>query len=204
MKPQSRLKLLIKVVNRALELPRASRFALAMDLVDAVDRLGFAEVLALEGLTFARTDDVHNDARINAQKLFRWLGQYENQHAQADRLFYVEVALLAALPEDLRLLYLNELYAPLRVTVVADQSCDGKVVNVLNMAAMLTKENSEAQVAVIHLGTEPNREQLEAAHRELRESAASTTASMAALELAYPFLAQKVGLRSTEQMKDVG
>lgn len=204
MKPQSRLKLLIKVVNRALELPRASRFALAMDLVDAVDRLGFAEVLALEGLTFARTDDVHNDARINAQKLFRWLGQYENQHAQADRLFYVEVALLAALPEDLRLLYLNELYAPLRVTVVADHCCDGKVVNVLNMAAMLTKENSEAQVAVIHLGTEPNREQLEAAHRELRESAASTTASMAALELAYPFLAQKVGLRSTEQMKDVG
>ncbi|ABE56542.1 hypothetical protein Sden_3266 [Shewanella denitrificans OS217] len=185
----SRLSLLMKTIHRALELPKMTRFALAMDFVAAVERLGFTEVLADEGISFARSQDVHNDARVNAQKLFRWLGQYEGQHPQAERLFHVEQALVAALPAHLRTQYLNDVFSCVGVTVIADQVTDGAVFKVSEMAASLTKENSEAQVAVIHLGNEPQREQLIAAHRELKESAATTQASMAALELAYPYLA---------------
>lgn len=204
MKPQSRLNLLMKTIHRVLELPKMSRFGLAMDFVDAVDRLGLNEVLAAEGINFARTDDVHNNARVNAQKLFRWLGQYEGQHPQVERLFYVEQALVAALPEHLRVQYLNDVFGCTGVTVIADSIRDGHVLRVVDMAATLTKENSEAQVAVIHLGTEPSREQLMTAHRELRESAATTQASMTALELAYPFLANKHELRKSERVADVG
>ncbi|MCS6179776.1 hypothetical protein [Shewanella baltica] len=192
-KKDSRLNLLMKTIHRVLELPKMTRFALAIDFVTAVERLGLSEVLAAEGISFASTQDVHNDARINAQKLFRWLGQYEGQHPQADRLFHVEQALVAALPEHLRVQYLNDVFGCTGVTVIADRMNDGHVLHVADMAASLTKENAEAQVAVIHLGSEPKREQLVAAHRELKESAATTQASMAALELAYPYLASHGG-----------
>ena len=192
-KKDSRLNLLMKTIHRVLELPKMTRFALAIDFVEAVERLGLSEVLAAEGISFASTQDVHNDARINAQKLFRWLGQYEGQHPQADRLFHVEQALVAALPEHLRVQYLNDVFGCTGVTVIADRMNDDHVLHVADMAASLTKENAEAQVAVIHLGIEPKREQLVAAHRELKESAATTQASMAALELAYPYLASHGG-----------
>lgn len=192
-KNDSRLNLLMKTIHRVLELPKMTRFALAIDFVAAVERLGLSEVLAAEGISFASTQDVHNDARINAQKLFRWLGQYEGQHPQADRLFHVEQALVAALPEHLRVQYLNDVFGCTGVTVIADRMSDGHVLHVADMAASLTKENAEAQVAVIHLGPAPKREQLVAAHRELKESAATTQASMAALELAYPYLASHGG-----------
>ncbi|MCU8061690.1 hypothetical protein L5L91_13180 [Shewanella sp. SM55] len=192
-KKDSRLNLLMKTIHRVLELPKMTRFALAIDFVEAVERLGLSEVLAAEGISFASTQDVHNDARINAQKLFRWLGQYEGQHPQADRLFHVEQALVAALPEHLRMQYLNDVFGCTGVTVIADRMSVGHVLHVADMAASLTKENAEAQVAVIHLGCEPKREQLVAAHRELKESAATTQASMAALELAYPYLASHGG-----------
>ncbi|MCU8062520.1 hypothetical protein ACQKC1_16890 [Shewanella baltica] len=192
-KNDSRLNLLMKTIHRVLELPKMTRFALAIDFVAAVERLGLSEVLAAEGISFASTQDVHNDARINAQKLFRWLGQYEGQHPQVDRLFHVEQALVAALPEHLRVQYLNDVFGCTGVTVIADRMNDGHVLHVADMAASLTKENAEAQVAVIHLGPAPKREQLVAAHRELKESAATTQASMAALELAYPYLASHGG-----------
>jgi hypothetical protein len=200
MKTQSRLSLLMKTIHRVLELPKMNRFGLAMDFVAAVDRLGLNEVLATEGISFARTDDVHNDARVNAQKLFRWLGQYEGQHPQAERLFHVEQALVAALPEHLRVQYLNDVFGCTGVTVIADSMRDSYVLKSVDMAATLTKENSEAQVAVIHLGDAPSREQLITAHRELKESAATTQASMQVLELAYPYLAVPVGSRMSEKV----
>ncbi|MCU8000186.1 hypothetical protein [Shewanella sp. SM95] len=204
----SRLNLLMKSIHRVLELPKMNRFALAMDFVAAVDRLGLNDVLATEGISFARTHDVHNDARVNAQKLFRWLGQYEGQHPQADRLFHVEQALVAALPEHLRVQYLNDVFGCAGVTVIADQVTDGHVLHVADMAAQLTKENSEAQIAVIHLADAPKREDLLKAHRELKESAATTNGSIAALELAHPFLARSgcadksssIELRKSEQV----
>lgn len=200
----SRLSLLMKTIHRALELPKMNRLALAMDVVAAVDRLGLAEVLAAEGITFARTDDVHNNARVNAQKLFRWLGHYEAHHPMADQLFYIEQALVAALPEHLRVQYLNDVFGCAGVTVIADRMSDGHVLHVADMAAQLTKENAEAQVAVIHLVANPSKDEVLRAYKELKESAATTQGSMAALELAYPFLANKTELRKCERVADVG
>ena len=193
MKTQSRLALLMKVVHRVLELPRMTRFAFAMDVVTAVERLGLKVLLANEGITFAQTDDVHNDARVNAQKLFRWLGQYEGQHPIVDRLFYVEQAIVAAMPVHLRMQYLNDVYSHSGVTIVADQRGTSSGLKPIDMAASLTKENAEAQVAVIQLGSAPSRDQVMNAHRELKESAAISQASMTLLENEFPFLCNKHG-----------
>ena len=186
MKTQSRLDLLMRVIHRVLELPRMTKLAFAMDVVASVERLGMKGLLADEGITFANTGDVHNDARVNAQKLFRWLGQYEGQHPIVERLFYVEQAILGAMPVHLRMKYLNDVYGCVGVTVVADQRPGNSVLKPVDMAVSLTKENSEAQVAVIHLGMAPSREQVTTAHRELKESAATTLASMALLEQEFP------------------
>ncbi|MFT6910060.1 MAG: hypothetical protein ACJAS1_006788, partial [Oleiphilaceae bacterium] len=125
MKQRSRLDLLMKAINAWLELPKVSRSAMATAVVQAVDDLKLATVLAKEGIAFTYSDDIFNDARVNAQKIFRWLGQYEGQHAVPERLFHVEQALLAAMPVELRIGYLNDVYGMVGVTVVVDYVGDG-------------------------------------------------------------------------------
>lgn len=188
MNQKSRLDLLMVAMHRWLELPKVSRRALAVAVVEASEQLGFTARLAAEGISFAKTADPYNDGRINAQKLFRWLGQYEENHPMPDRLFHVEQVLLAAMPTHLRLAYLNDVYAPCGVTVVADSYRDAVSISSSQMAAALTKENSEAQVAVITLGVTPNRQQVTNCHRELRESRATTQASIDLLESQFPYL----------------
>lgn len=190
-KRDSHLSLLMRTIHRVLELPKMSGFSLAMDFVAAVERLELTEVLAAEGISFARTDDKHNNARVNAQKLFRWLGEYGGQYPQVDRLFHIEQALVAALPEPLRVQYLNDVFGCTGVTVIADRMTDAHVLHVADMAASITKENAEAQVSVIHLEPNPSKEFVLHAYCELKELAATTLDSMAALELAYPFLVEK-------------
>ena len=191
MKQVSRLNLLMKAINAWLELPKVSRSVLATAVVQAVDDLKLATVLAKEGITFTYSDDIYNDARVNAQKIFRWLGQYEGQHAVPERLFHVEQAILAAMPVELRIRYLNDVYNIVGVTVVVDLVSDGLSLSTSDMAATLTKENCDAQVAVIHLGINPSRHQVETAYRELRESRAVTSMSLDVLERTYPYLANK-------------
>jgi hypothetical protein len=190
MKQRSRLDLLMKAINAWLELPKVSRSAMATAVVQAVDDLKLATVLAKEGITFTYSDDIFNDARVNAQKIFRWLGQYEGQHAVPERLFHVEQALLAAMPVELRIGYLNDVYGMVGVTVVVDYVGDGMSLSAYDMAATLTKENCDAQVAVIHLGINPSRHQVETAHLELRESRAVTSMSLDILEKHYPYLTE--------------
>ena len=191
MKQVSRLTLLMKAINKWLELPKVSRSALATAVVQAVDDLKMVSVLAKEGISFTYSDDIYNDSRVNAQKIFRWLGQYADQHAVPERLFYVEQAILAAMPVDLRIGYLNDVYNMVGVTVVVDHVSDGLSLSTSDMAATLTKENSDAQIAVIRLGVEPSRFEVEQAYRELRESRGTTQAAMDAFERNYPYLVEK-------------
>ncbi|MCG9697448.1 hypothetical protein [Shewanella sp. Isolate11] len=191
MKTRSRLEILIHIIHRLLELPRMNRLTFAMDVVEQVDRLGLADMLAAEGISFVRSGNVHHDARVNAQKLFRWLGQYEGQHPIVDRLFYVEQAVVSALPIELRLQYLNDVFGIVGVTVVEDGRSDGRAITAAEMAVALTKENSEAQCAVISLGVAPTRQQVLSAYQELKESSATTQASMRLLELEYSYLNNK-------------
>ncbi|MDP5145492.1 hypothetical protein ORI98_03440 [Shewanella sp. ULN5] len=188
MKQVSRLDLLMKAINAWLELPKVSRSALATAVVQAVDELKLATVLAKEGITFTHSDDIYNDARVNAQKIFRWLGQYADQNAVPERLFFVEQALLAAMPVDLRIGYLNDVYNMVGVTVVVDHVSDGLALSSNDIAATLTKENCEAQIAVIRLGVAPTRHEIEQAYRELRESRGTTQAAMDVFERSYPYL----------------
>lgn len=191
MKHHSRLDHLMMAINRWLELPRVSRSIVANEIVQTVARLDLKEKLELEGISFNYSDDLYNDSRVNAQKIFRWLGQYEGLHAFPDRLFFLEQAILAAMPKHLRLSYLNEVYGMVGVTVVADHYGDAVVLKTADIAASLTKENSEAQIAIIRLGSDPTRDAVTEAYRELRESRGTTQAAMNLLEREFTYLQDK-------------
>lgn len=190
MKQRSRLDLLVSAINQWLEQPKASRSKITAEIVQAVEDCGLTDQLNNEGITFNRSDDLYNDMRVNAQKIFRWLGQYEGTHAFPDRLFHLEQAILAAMPEDIHLNYLNEVYGVVGVVVCTRQSSQEDI-DATRMAASLTKEQMEAQVSVIELGTSPGFDAAKKAHREVAEAMATGAAVLGELERTFPDLAGK-------------
>ncbi|MCU8086851.1 hypothetical protein [Shewanella sp. SM21] len=198
MKHKSRLDLLMVAIHRWLEMPKVSRSIIASEIVTAANELGLMPLLANEGISFNSTSDPYNDSRVNAQKIFRWLGQYQETHAMPERLFHVEQAILAAMPQPLKLNYLNAVYGMVGVTVVADHGFSRYEINTAALAITLTKENSEAQVAVIQLGNSPSRDEVVTAYRELTESRGTTQAALDLLEKHYPFVGNKAGLKAVE------
>lgn len=189
MKQESRLQLLTNAINRWLELPRTSRATICTEIVQAVDDLGLNDVLGADGITFNKTDDVYNDARVNAQKIFRWLGQYEGQHAFTDRLFCIEQAILYAMPRDIALQYLHDVYGMCGVYIGVN--VPHGAIGADAIAAAITKENAEAQISVIQLGDRPSEIAIRNAYRELKESVGTTLAALDALEIKYPLLKLK-------------
>ncbi|MBU6956072.1 hypothetical protein [Hahella sp. HN01] len=190
MKQQSRLKLLMSAVNRWLEQPKASRAIICGEIVQAANDCGLSEILKNEGITFNQSDDLYNDLRVNAQKIFRWLGQYDGIHAFLDRLWCLEPAIVAAMPEALRLSYLNDVFGVTGVVVCSRQvSCEH--IDATRMAACLTKEQMEAQVSVIELGIHPDLESARRAYQEVSEAVATGAAVLGELERTYPELNYK-------------
>ena len=195
MNKQSRLKHLNIAINRWLELPKASQAKICEEIIQSAHAMGLTNVLAEEGITFNHTDDVYNDMRINAQKIFRWLGRGDC-HAMPDRLFHLEPAILAAMPDELKLTYLHEVYGQTGVVICPRQESD-KVMNSAHMAASLIKEQMEAQLSVVELGADPSFEKAKRAHKEVSEAVATGTEALNSLEQAHPGLAQKKPVRLT-------
>ncbi|WP_104403497.1 hypothetical protein [Vibrio penaeicida] len=188
MKQQSRLRLLNSAINNWLELPKTSRATITAEIIEVVERIGLTSVLEEQGITFNQSDDIYNDMRVNAQKLFRWLGHYDGIHDFKDRIWDIEQAIVAALPCDIRIQYLNDVYA-LPDLYIGTTSQQKDHLNCDRIAASLTKENMEAQLSVIELRDNPESSpSIYKAHRELKESVATTLAAIDVLEHHYPEL----------------
>lgn len=170
-------------VNRWLEQPKASRSKITAEIVQSAEDCGLTEQLANEGITFNSTDDIYNDMRVN-------VGHYEGIHPFHDRLWHIEVAILGAMPEALRLNYLNDVYGVIGALVCARQQ-NGQNIDATRMAASLTKEQMEAQISVIELGYRPDLHAAKTAYREVSEAVATGTAVLAELERTFPELSGK-------------
>jgi len=186
MKLSSRLDLLMIAINRCLETPRFNRSMLCGEVIEAIKKLNLVDVLEREGITFNTSDDLFNDMRVNAQKLFRWLGQYEGQHAFPDRLFHLEQAIVAAMPEHIRLDYLNSVYNMVDVIVCLRSKATLTTGTAQEIISSSVKESSEAHVALIGLESNPTDNQILAAYKEAGESAVAATNTVGYLENTYP------------------
>ncbi|WP_163836840.1 toxin YdaT domain-containing protein [Spartinivicinus ruber] len=188
---QSRFCLIQKYVNRWLSLPKLNRAILTDKVVTAFFNLNLDQILTDESIKFKTTNDEDciNAMRVNSQKLFRWLGYYEEQPPSIEKLLHLEPAIVAAMPNDLKIAYLNEVYAGSDVYIGVKQgnepkSGGGGCIN--QVAASITKENSEAQIAVFQLGSNPTIEQIKNTYRELAESVGTTLGAIEYLENKFP------------------
>ncbi|BDM64569.1 hypothetical protein NFHSH190041_20210 [Shewanella sp. NFH-SH190041] len=182
----SRIDLLNRYVQKWLEMPRMTRAKLADQVVDAYFTLGFDEHLQHTGIKWCLGgDDFEKDMRHNQQKLFRWLGLYEECKSSPANLFYVEQVIVAAMPAELKTGYLNEVYMCSGVAVARKAPAKRETLDVTELAMKLIKESGEAQMAALNLGVNPTKESLITALREISESEAACAEARRAITEHY-------------------
>lgn len=177
---QNRLAVLRRYLDSWAARPRCGRAVVAEIVVEAFKVYEYAEHLAGTGVEFTHSDDVAHDMRVHGQKLWRWIGAFEDCKPQPDKLFYVEQAVVAAMPEDLRTRYLSEVYQHADLCICMTQ--DAPAADAASMIRSLIKENAEAQIAVSTITSHSTHHEIHEAIRELRESEAISASAIRALE----------------------
>lgn len=183
-----RLGLLNKHISRWLERNGVSQSVVAQEIVEEFRRVGLDKTLQIEDIFFMNTDDVFTDVNTNRQKIFRWLGLLDNGSKKSvGRLFLVEQAIVGAMPTEIRLDYLNEVFSD-SCTCFSTDSMDRSYSKLdrSQVAESMIKEGSEAQIALLRLGENPSSEQVKEAYIELKESVATNLEVLDLIEEKYP------------------
>ena len=177
----TRYSLIQNYINRWLGLPGLTRTILTDRVVTAFNDLHLDHILNDHGVKFKTTNcmNCEEPMRVNAQKFFRWLGFKGEQYQSEEKILHLEPAIVAAMPNDIKIAYLNEVYAGTGVYIGVRQGDEPDLEGngggcIYKMVASITKENSEAQVAVVQLGSNPTADQIKETYRELKESAGTT------------------------------
>jgi len=152
-----------------------SREAFAIEVMGAHQEMGGEST---SGVEFTFTGDAYDRAKKAAQKLFRWLDAGDTLPAN------MVPSILVALPLDVRLHCLNQMFRPLGAEArslepVAPARFDGMV----HLQAMV-KEGGEAKSAVIAAISSPTPDTLKTAIKELSESIEADTAAKRSAEAA--------------------
>lgn len=169
-----------------------SREAVAVCVTEAHDAIG-AE--AVTGIGFdSAGKDCYTRAKTAAQKLYRWLGGDDEQEAKLPANMLPTI--LAAMPMEQRLDFLNQVLCPLGVEAraISREAVGG--LDVSRHLRTVMKEGSEAQMALVTLNPDASEAELLAAASELVESAQASEAAACALKVAIA-ARQAVGRAST-------
>jgi len=150
-----------------------SREAVAAMVMDAHAALGGE---AVTGVDFSFVGDTYTQAKKGAQKLFRWLDVDGTLPAGMVQ------SILAALPLDVRLHCLNQMFRPLGVEVRARESVTPGCFDGFSHLRSMIKEASEAQTAVVLATNEPSIANLVAAIKEVREEVEASESTLVDLE----------------------
>ncbi|BCE02941.1 hypothetical protein [Marinicellulosiphila megalodicopiae] len=177
-----RLVILNKHIQKWLDLPGINQSLVAQSIVEEFKRTNLDSELQIEDIFFMNTGDVFADVNTNRQKIFRWLGVMDNGAKRSPaRLFFVEQGIVGAMPEDIRISYLNEVYKDSTACFsTANVNKGDSKLNRFAITESMIKESTEAQLAVLQLGDNPTNQQLHKAEIELREDIAT---KLEALEL---------------------
>lgn len=181
-KSQNRLAILRRYMDTWTRMARHNRALVAEIVVEKFVEMGLQDHISGTGVEFTHSDDLCNDMRTHAQKFWRWMGGYDECKPQPDRLWYVEQAIVSAMPEDLRIQYLNEVYVRADLCIAKHQEV--KASDPAAILISLIKEGGEAQMAVASLGPDSTREEVAKAVQELKESESATRAAIEAYEQA--------------------
>jgi len=173
-KTTNRLAILRRHLDRWAGQPRHNRQLVAELIVEKFIELGMADHLSGTGVEFSHSDDLSNDMRTHAQKLWRWLGAFEECKPGPDKLWYIEQAIVAALPAALRVRYLHDVYADAGITVAIDV-LSGETLMALDAVISEGADATRALVALVD-GVDPG--ELATAEKELMESIGASQAAL--------------------------
>ena len=183
MKTRTRFERLTIAIDAWLKESDVDRQIITILVAEHAKQLGFTQLLASEGITFNEGGNPSDNIRANAQKFFRWLGYSQENKAKPGYLFALEHIIVAAMPEHIRLDYLNDVYGMAGVTVVSKLPAtnnDDLAAN--DISAALTKEHAEAQISIIKMSSDSSLTQAKKAKRELSEAIAMGQCALSAIE----------------------
>lgn len=144
-----------------------SREAVAVCVTEAHEAL-CAE--AVTGIGFdSAGKDCYSRAKSAAQKLYRWLGGDDEQEAKLPANMLPSI--LAALPMEQRLSFLNQILCSLGIEARAIGRDSGGGLDVSRHLRAVMKEGNEAQFSLATLNPNASDAELLTAANELRESA---------------------------------
>lgn len=180
MKTESRLNTLKHHLDTWVQ--RTNLQHVAMCVLDTVNELHLQDMLKDEDITLKQTLDPTNDARINAQKISRWMGANEKGTPNYERLFAMEQVFVAAMPSDIRVSYLNEVYSPASVAISCQVETKNHSVDLSNVVKNMIKEDTDVHLAMLELGQNTNVIQLQKARKELNEAISIKVNTLKAIE----------------------
>ena len=181
MKIYSRFERLTQAIDSWIR--ESQKQIIGMLIVEQIKKAGITDKLENEGISFNEGQDLIKDNHANTQKLFRWFGYDQEVKPNLERLFAMEHIIVAAMPEHIRLDYLNDVYGMAGVTAVSKLPAtnnDNLAAN--DISAALTKEHAEAQISIIKMSSDPNLTQAKKAKRELSEAIAMGQCALSAIE----------------------
>jgi len=156
----------------------------AASLVEVIENTPYKDILAAEGITFARSNDVFKDARVNAQKFFRWLGSYDGIETHKEHLFDIEAVIVQAMPEHIRISYLTAVYSHASVSI--SKSCTFESTDQVDLsviAQVMIKEDADSQIAILKLSESIHIHALENAEKEITEAIAVKASTLEAIKI---------------------
>jgi len=165
----------IEAWRRANTITCMSREAFAAMVMEAHQAMGGE---AATGVEFTFSGDTYTQAKKAAQKLWRWLDEGSPLPAG------MVPSILAALPIDVKLHCLNQMYRPLGIEAhslapVAPAPFDG-----MRHLQEMIKEGAEAKAALVTAAMQQTPEALKHAIKEVGESIEADTAAKRSLEAA--------------------
>lgn len=173
---KSRLATLMHFVDQ-WKVRAGSREAVAVAIVEKHRELG---IDTATGIYFEQNGDAFTLAKNAADRIFRWLDDKTKDSNLLPINF--EQSVLAAMPEDLRLMYLNEYLGPLGFSARPHIYCLGDGFELVERAHASHKESSEAVSALLGLAANSSLESLRSAQKETIEAIVELQANRAAIE----------------------
>lgn len=169
MKNQSRLDTLTGCLN--LWVHMTNKQHVAASIVETLEKSGLSEALEVEGVSFIQPgEDLVDTSRKNAQKLWRWLGQYDGVETNKEKIFDLEQVIVAAMPLDLRVAYLTNIYGDTGVAISPICVTKDQRIDMARMVQVMMKEDTDAHVALMDLAQNPNEQFAQRTKNEIREA----------------------------------
>jgi len=143
-----------------------SREAVADVIVEAHERIGGP---AATGIRFEpKTTDTFERAKVNADRIFRWLDDDSKDTNLLPANFLPSI--LAGLPVEERIALLNDILAPVGLTVRRMNDGAGLTLPAARHLVQIAKESAEAQCSMAELIDGATLAELQRAERELAEA----------------------------------